>query len=256
MGQVSLQEQFTQLNITRGLPQGAFVSRSHYLAVARGAGGRVSVDGVAYTLEPGDVLLLPPFRVCYSHAGCEEFLAFSFGTMALCLADPRFPALLSRTARFDARSMDEGLSMMVASLGELVTEGQENAAPLCRLRLTELLLRLASATPDMPPETPVSKAVLRLTERLDEEVTLDRVASEVGVTKFHLCRLFRKESGYTPHAYFGYARVARVLSMETGGLSLATLARAVGFRDYSTFYRTYKRVTGQAPVPRGEDKTI
>ena len=50
MGQVSLQEQFTQLNITRGLPQGAFVSRSHYLAVARGAGGRVSVDGVAYTL--------------------------------------------------------------------------------------------------------------------------------------------------------------------------------------------------------------
>ena len=58
MGQVSLQEQFTQLNITRGLPQGAFVSRSHYLAVARGAGGRVSVDGVAYTLEPGDVLLL------------------------------------------------------------------------------------------------------------------------------------------------------------------------------------------------------
>jgi AraC-like DNA-binding protein len=50
-------------------------------------------------------------------------------------------------------------------------------------------------------------------DHLHEDVTLDRLAAEVHISKYHLLRSFTEATGLTPHRYLTDLRVARAASM-------------------------------------------
>jgi AraC-like DNA-binding protein len=122
------------------------------------------------------------------------------------------------------------------------------------MMLSEMLLYLTEAPLDAAPPCGMARVAAYLTSHAYEEISLDRLSEEVGISKFHLCRAFRRDSGLTPHAYLGYLRVLRAQELLMQGLPAQEVGEAVGFRDYSTFFRTYKKMLGRAPTsPEGEE---
>ena len=99
-----------------------------------------------------------------------------------------------------------------------------------------------------PPRQEIELVRRRLEERFAESVALDDLAEEIGLSKFHLLRLFREEVGTTPHAYQLHLRISRARGMLDSGISAAEVALACGFADQAHFTRCFKSIVGFTPA--------
>jgi AraC family transcriptional regulator len=83
---------------------------------------------------------------------------------------------------------------------------------------------------------------------LADDVRLDDLAEEVGLSKYHFSRRFKRRTGQSPYQFVIYERVraARRLLRETSW-PLARIAFHVGFSSQSHLTRTFKQHTGVTP---------
>ena len=84
---------------------------------------------------------------------------------------------------------------------------------------------------------------------LQEPLTLDRLAAQARVSKFHFAREFRAHTGVSPHAYLVELRLdaARRLLASTD-LSVAECARRCGFRRPAHFGTVFAKQIGVSPT--------
>lgn len=78
-------------------------------------------------------------------------------------------------------------------------------------------------------------------------LTLDEIAKAFFVSKFYLCRVFKGYSGTSIHAYINKKRIMMAKEYIENGMSARAASEAVGYQDYSAFYRAYVKVTGKSP---------
>lgn len=85
-------------------------------------------------------------------------------------------------------------------------------------------------------------------QNLDSPISLDTIAAHFFLSKYHLCHIFRTDTGMTIKGYINLQRVARARELLLSGRTPADIPKLCGFNDYSTFYRTFKRYTGYSPT--------
>lgn len=81
----------------------------------------------------------------------------------------------------------------------------------------------------------------------DQEVPLETLAHAVGLSGFHLTRLFKHAFGVPPHAFQIHLRLARARTLLIMDEPLAKVAAQTGFADQSHFTRRFKRLVGVTP---------
>ena len=97
------------------------------------------------------------------------------------------------------------------------------------------------------PRRAVSLARSYLEDNYAANISLDTLARLVGLSPFHLARLFEHEVGMPPHAYQIQARIAHAKPLLLQGLPVSRVAGDTGFFDASHFTRHFKRHVGVAP---------
>jgi AraC family transcriptional regulator len=87
-----------------------------------------------------------------------------------------------------------------------------------------------------------------MAEHLTEELSLDRLADQAGLSKFHFQRLFKGALGVSPSQYLIDLRMneARRLLRETK-MSVVDVALEVAYANPSHFARLFRRETGLSP---------
>lgn len=86
-----------------------------------------------------------------------------------------------------------------------------------------------------------------LLDNLSEKVSLHELSRIVGLSSFHLVRVFRQETGFPPHTFLINARIEKAKELLAGGWSIAQTAYETGFADQSHFTRYFKRTVGITP---------
>ena len=81
---------------------------------------------------------------------------------------------------------------------------------------------------------------------LTEPITIDELAGRFYLSKYHMMRRFRQETGYTIHHYLMEKRLMLAQQLLRTGAPLAQVCFDVGYQDYSTFSRAYKNHFGRA----------
>jgi AraC-like DNA-binding protein len=81
----------------------------------------------------------------------------------------------------------------------------------------------------------------------DENVSLDTLAREADIGPFHLCRVFRRETGLSPHAYQIHVRMRLAKALLMQGVPIAQVATDAGFADQAHLTRHFKRMFGVTP---------
>lgn len=98
------------------------------------------------------------------------------------------------------------------------------------------------------PAYKLHKAVATLQTGMGSAFSLDRLASEAGMSVSHFSRLFKKATGRSPSQYFIHLRMetARELLLESD-LSILNVALEVGYASPSYFAQLFRRHTGITP---------
>jgi AraC-like DNA-binding protein len=83
---------------------------------------------------------------------------------------------------------------------------------------------------------------------IGERISLDDLAHQAGVSRFHFARQFRLSTGESPMGYLRRVRIERSKSiLQSRETTIAEVAATLGFSDQSHFTRTFGRLVGVSP---------
>jgi AraC-like DNA-binding protein len=146
----------------------------------------------------------------------------------------------------------------VAELGiadaTLVGGVSEGRGPYARLAvLADWLRRRVAGAPG--PDRLVARAVARLSAA--EAPRVEGIADELGVTRQHLARAFRREVGITPKDLVRIARLHRATAaLGKGGIELARLAVELGYFDQSHLAHDVRELVGITPASLASERPV
>lgn len=152
---------------------------------------------------------------------------------------------------------DEGLNSLLGLLREELMRGQ--ASPLFVEALAQAIsIHLArsygvtdeeshSRSPSLPGYK-LRQITDWISEHAAEEFSLERLAEQAGLSRFHFQRLFKSATGVSPSRYHINLRMneARRLLRETK-MSVVDVALEVGYTNPSHFAHLFRRETGLSP---------
>jgi AraC family transcriptional regulator len=85
-------------------------------------------------------------------------------------------------------------------------------------------------------------------DHISERISLDELACQAGVSRFHFARQFRLSTGESPMGYLRQVRIERSKSiLQTRNATIAEVAARLGFSDQSHFTRIFVRLVGVSP---------
>ena len=118
--------------------------------------------------------------------------------------------------------------------------------------ITDLLTEFADEQPrsfKRKQEEVVEDTIAYVSSHLYEPLTVSELAKRVFLSEYHFIRLFKQETGITPHAYLVDSRIHAVqyLLVNTG-MSIRQICQQCGFTSKSSLCASFKKSTGMTPM--------
>ena len=106
-----------------------------------------------------------------------------------------------------------------------------------------------SARAETITDARLARTLEMMSARLPESLTLDALASEAGISRFHFVRCFRERTGQTPIAALQTMRIEAAQTLLAGtDLDLATIAFRCGFASAKALSNAFRRSLSIAPT--------
>ena len=237
------------------------------LLLVSGRGAYV-VDGQRYLLQPGDAVLIGSRSVhrpeLDGDAPYERIIIYispdflSQASTEDCDLLQIFSGQQGHVLRLNQTGGKRIFDLAVELEKELSSEGYGreilSSGALLRL-LVELGRRLHRRDSQTPqPVMPQNSRVLDIMRYLDvhlaEDLDIDTLAEGFYISKYHMMRLFHRETGMTIHNYLTQRRLLRARDMIAEGMRATEACYRCGFRSYSSFTRAYGKHFGTTPTGR------
>ena len=93
----------------------------------------------------------------------------------------------------------------------------------------------------------IRRVIAYINQHLTEELSLDKIANSCFLTKQYLCRVFKKNTGFTVNQYICYQRISLVQTLCAKNISISEACMRAGFGSYSSFYRSFRKITKEQP---------
>lgn len=218
------------------------------------------IDRKSYHLTAGDIALIPAgviHKTSYETATSSR----SVFNCAESFIPETVRQLMQRTPYF-ARS-DATATLVNEIFSAIQTEynsPDKYSLDAVKVRVQQLFLLIAreSHKPHQEKqESPiVEKAVGYIHKHYMDTVTLQDVAEQCFVSREHLSRVFKKETGFGFNEYLNIYRMQKANAMltENPKSKVSQVAVQCGFNDSNYFSKQYKKIYGIAPTQakRGE----
>lgn len=101
-------------------------------------------------------------------------------------------------------------------------------------------------------DSQVEKLVQYINRNLDKELSINVLAEKFFLSRYHMMRKFKEETGYTIHSYITSKRLLLARSLISQGAPVMKASEQSGFKDYTTFVRSYKKQFGNTPTQEQE----
>lgn len=93
----------------------------------------------------------------------------------------------------------------------------------------------------------VEEILKYIATHLEEDLSVDFLAKQFFISRYYLMHRFKEVTGYTVHQYISQKRLLRAGEMIRQGISVTKAAEQVGFSDYSTFLRAFRKTFHMSP---------
>lgn len=229
--------------------------------------GNIKIEGKRYTFNDGDVVLLNTNELHYysiNEAPIYERTTIYIKESILdnfdCENKILFDAFYKRkkgTGNFieSEKVKKHGIDKLFKSILDYTQKGDSISEVLAVCKIIELLAELNNLMipceqieMEYSSENPVIKEVLNfLNENFCEQLTVKDVAEKFYLSKFYLCRLFKENVGISLWDYVIMQRIMYFNELVKENISIEEACYKVGFRNYSNFFRLYKKYMNITP---------
>lgn len=153
----------------------------------------------------------------------------------------------------------ERIFTMAEQLEKELSGDKYGRVVLSRGLLLQLLIRISreirSTAANRPgPVLPGNERILDILRYIDahltEDITIDGLSELFYISKYHMMRLFRQETGRSIHSYLLERRLLHARDLIAGGMNATESCFRSGFRSYSSFTRAYAKRFGTTPTGR------
>lgn len=225
-----------------------------------GGAGTFHVEGNAYPLEPGDLLLMQSAEAHYIEVDTTqpyERKVLHFNMDVLAQLDPEghlLKPLLDREPgnqnrfrphQFQGGSCEHYFHTMMMDSPDARVSVFAGLIPL--LHELCVIRNSAGQEEETRPDTAAYRILRYLNQNIDKPITLEDVCREFYISKSQLCRVFRRCTGVTLKQYMTAKRLVRARQMMEAGMQPTHVYTLCGFTDYSSFYRAYLKRYGVSP---------
>lgn len=214
------------------------------------------VEGTAYPLLPGDVLVMRPAEAHYVQVAPDkpyERILLNFDTGILSAIDPEdrlMQLFFQRTAgtRNLYRLKDDNC---LACLQKMTAPCQEQRLAimgnliLLLQQLTEIFCSEQHIIDN--PDTLESRIIRYINKNLDRELTIQALCDRFFISRTQLCQRFRQATGTSIGNYITAKRLILARRLLRHNQKPTEVFTACGYQDYSAFYRAYQNYFGHSP---------
>lgn len=211
----------------------------------------INFDKQIHTVSEGHFVLLD----CYKPHGYRTDLGYECmwvhfdGPVARAYYEMIVEHLGNIIAIRDPMSILTGLTKIyhTFSNSEIIRE-----ASLCK-HLSDVLTSLLLYTPVHPAtcnnDISIEEIVSYINEHFTEELSIDSLAAKAMLSPYHFIRIFKKETGFTPHEYLIHTRISNAKYMlKNTRMSIKDICFHTGFSCESVFCTSFKKTVGMTPA--------
>ena len=236
------------------------------LLMLRSGSRGYTVDGQRYSLDTGDIVLIG--------SGCVHRPEFEHGSLYERVIIYISPEFLQQQSTPDCPLLDifngehghvlhlhqpDILWNLSDALEQELSKDEYGRVILSNGLLLRLLIEIARgirnpettfAKPIVPSDSRILEILRYIDAHLTEELSIDILAEEFFISKFHMMRLFKQETGRSIHDYLQERRLLFARDLIRQGVSATDSCFQSGFRSYSSFTRAYAKHFGTTPTGR------
>ena len=162
------------------------------------------------------------------------------------LAREYYNQIVSRLGNVFA--MEDAFPMLrkMNSILKIFYDNRQLREPLFSKYITDILTEFLLYNPETgnarSHAATTERAVVYIAEHFTEPVSVDQLAAICGLSTYHFIRVFRHETGYTPHEYIVIRRMAsaRYLLRYTN-LTIKEICFNTGFSSESVFCNAFRK---------------
>lgn len=209
--------------------------------------------GRLHELVPGSVLVLKPgdeYQCTHEHrAGGDDCLAVFLAPELVDELAPRRGAWASGGVPPLAELMVRGELMRAVADGDSDV-GLDEAALAFAARFAAVVGDddARAREPAAADRRRAVQSAIWIEAHAEQDLDLQRLASQCGLSTYHYLRLFAQALGVTPHQYLVRSRLRKAArKLAESELPITEIALDCGFADLSNFVRSFRRAAGVSP---------
>ncbi len=220
------------------------------------------IEGKAYHLKPRDILLVSQGAIHKPEIDpsipYERYIFWIRDDISCQKLNTCFQKANDRSfnlVRADS-ALQERLKELLPEIEQSLRNEQFGDEALKTALFTQFMIYInriflqTSTKPDKKSyssDSQVEQLLKYINRNLTEALSIDLLAERFFFSKYHMMRKFKKETGYTIHSYITNKRLLLARSLINQGMPVIKAAEKSGFRDYTTFVRSYKKQFGKTP---------
>lgn len=229
--------------------------------------GRFLIEGTSFDVKPGTLVVIRPFEYhsmqLEGNSSYERYVIhFSEDYLvddAKRLLKSIFDGVEGSGKVYNALSLSKNAISVFERFDTAESLPENERAIYAKTLLSELMVFLSvsgGAQIEINEGELGARVIRYLNENIYRNITLDTLARRFFVSKYYLCRAFKKHNGVSVHGYISHKRVMYAKQLIEQGETASGAAYKVGFGDYSAFYRAYVKIVGKAPTAEKIEKGI
>lgn len=221
------------------------------------------IEDKIYYAIPGDLLLIPSQKFHRIFTLSDKYERFVINIdrklNSLFAFDVDFFNLFAKTQKSNSciiqkeKVISNNIDKDLYNILDLCKEKtkKNNVRICCKLILFLLNIDEMFITPEYEnikkSNEIISSIFSFIDDNLHKKFSLDDLSNHLFLSKFYLCRLFKKETGISIVSYIQKKRILEAHSQIICGTPAITASVNVGFNNYSNFYKAYKKILGYKP---------
>ena len=229
--------------------------RDHFLIhfVVSGK-GRYICNGKTYNLKSGDMFLIKPSQVVHYIADENDpweyyWVGFNGTYAQKVVSNLPFKDNMPVYSPKDYEACKEYLYQIYANSGNTMSHSTAMIGYMY-LFLAKLIEEssLLSPAPSVTQSSYVIEAIKYIQFNYSNDISVDDIASAVGISRSHLYRVFVSNLDQSPIDYLTEYRINEACNLiKNTNLSISQIAVSVGFFDQFYFSRVFKKIKNVPP---------